>query len=34
VLLTPTVVDSPERARAVTDELRRRLSRVAAGITR
>lgn len=34
VLLTPTVVDSPERARAVTDELRRRLSRVAASIVR
>ena len=34
VLLTPTVVDSPERARAVTDELRRRLSRLAATIVR
>jgi general secretion pathway protein D len=29
VLLTPTVIDSPERARAVTEELRRRLSAVA-----
>jgi general secretion pathway protein D len=26
VLLTPSVIDSPARARAVTDELRRRLS--------
>jgi general secretion pathway protein D len=25
VLLTPSVIDSPERARAVTEELRRRL---------
>lgn len=29
VLLTPRVIDSPERARAVSEELRRRLSRVA-----
>jgi general secretion pathway protein D len=29
VLLTPSVIDSPERARAVTEELRRRLSGVA-----
>jgi general secretion pathway protein D len=29
VLLTPRVIDSPERARAVTEELRRRLSSVA-----
>jgi general secretion pathway protein D len=28
VLLTPSVIDSPERARAVTEELRRRLSGV------
>jgi general secretion pathway protein D len=26
VLLTPRVIDSPERAQAVTDELRRRLT--------
>lgn len=29
VLLTPSVIDSPERARAVTEELRRRLSGLA-----
>jgi hypothetical protein len=28
VLLTPSVIDSPARARAVTEELRRRLSGV------
>jgi general secretion pathway protein D len=30
VLLTPSVIDSPARARAVTEELRRRLSGITA----
>jgi general secretion pathway protein D len=34
VLLTPSVIDSPERARAVTEELRRRLSSIAPGAVR
>ena len=34
VLLTRSVIDSPERARAVTQELRRRLSGVAPGAVR
>jgi general secretion pathway protein D len=29
VLLTPRVIDSPERAQAVTDEIRRRLTGIA-----